>query len=258
MAIHRRRRRARAPASGCAGLAVVPGVLLVGLPAAPPARRTARRPRRGRRSGPGPWPRRSLRRRRPPPAPARSPRVGTRGATPSRSSGPAPPPPRSRSPVRRTRCRWPRPLPPGRGWRPPGGSCGGCPGAVRHVERELELAQQLLAGLVPVRRVLRHGPGHHGVDRRGELGADARDRRRRLDQVRPQQGGVVVPAEGQLPGQALVEHAAQRVDVRAGPHRPALDLLGRRRSRRCRGSARCRSGPPDSSDVRLVSPKSVR
>jgi hypothetical protein len=44
--------------------------------------------------------------------------------------------------------------------------------------------------------------------------------------VGPQQCGVVVPAEGELSGQALVQDAAQGVDVRAVAHRLALDLLG--------------------------------
>ena len=78
----------------------------------------------------------------------------------------------------------------------------------RLVESQFELVDELLARLVPVLGVLRHGPRHHGVDRCGQFGADPGHRWWRLDQVGPQQGGVIVPAERRLPCQALMEHAA--------------------------------------------------
>jgi hypothetical protein len=44
--------------------------------------------------------------------------------------------------------------------------------------------------------------------------------------VGPEDGGVAVTVEGERPGQALEQHAAQRVDVGGGTDRLAGDLLG--------------------------------
>src|SRR5207253_1973686 len=64
-----------------------------------------------------------------------------------------------------------------------------------------------------------HRPAHLRSDR-GELGA-----RRR--QVRLQGVDLTVATEGRDPGEALEEHAAQRVDVGAPVDHLAADLLGR-------------------------------
>ena len=66
---------------------------------------------------------------------------------------------------------------------------------------------------------------------RGEPAGDGRVRRprvgHRLGAVLHGHGDEAVAAEGQLPGQALVEHDAQRVDVGARVDRAAVGLLGR-------------------------------
>ena len=95
------------------------------------------------------------------------------------------------------------------------------------VERILEIAHEVAARVVAVLRRLGHGPEHHVVDRSRQLGTDGGDRGRKLDQVGPQHRSVIVAAERQPPGEALVQHAPQRIDVGARAHRGALDLLGR-------------------------------
>ena len=60
----------------------------------------------------------------------------------------------------------------------------------------------------------------------GTLRPDLAGERRRLVHVGVDGRELAVAGERRLAGEALEEHAAQRVDVRPGVDRPALDLLG--------------------------------
>jgi hypothetical protein len=93
--------------------------------------------------------------------------------------------------------------------------------------REGRAAQGAGGGESPVRPL-----GHRARDHRVDLGRERRpqlagDRRRVLD-VRPQLRRIRVARVRHAPRERLVEHAAQRVDVRARVGAAALDLLGRR------------------------------
>ena len=80
--------------------------------------------------------------------------------------------------------------------------------------------------------------------------------RRRLRHVRVQDRRLGRPRERNRPGEALVEHAGERVDVARGARALAVDLLGRDVVERARRSGRSWSG--SSPSVPLVSPKSAR
>ncbi len=85
-----------------------------------------------------------------------------------------------------------------------------------------------LRGLgVAVVRVLGRRARDHLVEGLGQVGALQTRRGRRVGDVRPQLRHVVVLREGDAAGEHLVEHAAERVDVRAPVDGAGLDLLGR-------------------------------
>ena len=84
----------------------------------------------------------------------------------------------------------------------------------------------------PARRVaqvaiLGQGRRDHVVEGFGQLGPPPGDFRRGIVDVRQERPEFVAATERRLARQQLVEHAAERVDVDAPVHRPALDLLGR-------------------------------
>ena len=77
-------------------------------------------------------------------------------------------------------------------------------------------------------RVLREHARHEIVEERGDLRAGVADARRRLEQELGEHGHGVVAVEGGAPDEALVQHAAEREDVRARvERRDALHLLRR-------------------------------
>ena len=105
-------------------------------------------------------------------------------------------------------------------------ACGGTRGdlgehAARLVDRDRERRPgELTAARVALLRLLRHCPGDHCVERRRQL-RPLRARRRRLClEVREHHRDVRVTPKRRLPDEALVEHAAERVDIR-----PPVDLL---------------------------------
>ena len=71
------------------------------------------------------------------------------------------------------------------------------------------------------------GAGDDVVEGGDQLGPDRARQRRRVGDVRPELGHVAVPVVGDLPGQHLEQHAAQRVHVGAAVDGVTLDLLGR-------------------------------
>ena len=104
--------------------------------------------------------------------------------------------------------------------------------------------------------------GHRARRRRrrssaGQPGAQRGRQRRRRGQLRPQLRLVALALERHPPGQRVVQHAAERVDVGAGVDVAAADLLRRDVVERADPVARARSGW---CRVRtcLASPKSVR
>ena len=86
---------------------------------------------------------------------------------------------------------------------------------------------EVAAARVAVVLRLRHRLRDHTIERHGEIRPLIPHLRRRLQQVGLEDGDLGVPRVRGLSGQARVEHAPERVDVRAGVHVPALDLLGR-------------------------------
>ena len=99
------------------------------------------------------------------------------------------------------------------------------PGA-HHAARAIDRGGQLRRPRVARVRVLGGRSRNHLVEGLG-VGALEAGRRRRVGDVRPQLGHVVVLREGNAAGEHLVEHAAERVDVGPPVDRPGLDLLGR-------------------------------
>ena len=99
--------------------------------------------------------------------------------------------------------------------------------AARLVDRDRERRPgELAAARVALLRLLRQRPGDHGVERRRQL-RPLRARRRRLRfEVREHDRELRVAPERRLPDEALVEHAAERVDVRPPVDLLAGDLLG--------------------------------
>ena len=86
---------------------------------------------------------------------------------------------------------------------------------------------ELAAASVALIRALGQHPAEHLVDLRRQLGPQHRGHRGRLLHVRPDDRGVQVLLERDPPGQALVQHAAQRVLIGQAQHRRAPDLLRR-------------------------------
>ena len=110
---------------------------------------------------------------------------------------------------------------------------GGCPGsdveelAARLVDRDRERRPgELATTRVALLRLLRQRPGDHTVERGRQLGPLCARRRRLRVEVREDDCDLRVTPERRLPDEALVEHAAERVDVRAAVDLLTLDLLG--------------------------------
>ena len=93
--------------------------------------------------------------------------------------------------------------------------------------RRMRSRHQLAAGRVAVVGRLRERSREDVVERRRQLGPHVGEPRRRLVQVREDDRELALAVERPLPGKALVEDAAERVDVGAAVDRAALDLLGR-------------------------------
>ena len=106
----------------------------------------------------------------------------------------------------------------------------------------------LPAGSRPLLLVLGKRSRDHVVQLRRQLGPELGGRRRRIEQVRVHDRDVRLAVEGLLPGQALEEQAAERVDVGLWPDRLALDLLRRRVVERADEEA----GPGQPSFARLL------
>src|SRR5579862_8659545 len=83
------------------------------------------------------------------------------------------------------------------------------------------------AAVIPVAGELGEDPGEYVVDGPRQAGTGPRRRDRRLLHVRPHDRGAEVLLVREAPGQALVEHAAERVLVGHAEHRHAADLLRR-------------------------------
>src|SRR5262249_48363384 len=104
-----------------------------------------------------------------------------------------------------------------------GAGAGGGGGAQGAAGRGDELA----AGGVPVGRVLGQRLADHLIDLARQGGLQGAGGGRHFFHVRPDDRGVHVLGEGDPAGQALIQHAPQRVDVGAAIDRAALDLLRR-------------------------------
>ena len=106
---------------------------------------------------------------------------------------------------------------------PAGGRTGGDVDepATRLVDRDRERRPgELAASRVALLGLLRQRPGDHGVERGRQLRPPGARRRRLRLEVREHHGELRVTPERRLPDETLVEHAAERVDVR-----PPVDLL---------------------------------
>jgi len=84
---------------------------------------------------------------------------------------------------------------------------------------------QPAAARVSVVRVLGHRSGQDGIDLLRQVGVVLARSRRRLLDVRPEDGQLGVALEGRLPGQAFVEQAAERVQIGPAVDRCTFDLL---------------------------------
>ena len=94
-------------------------------------------------------------------------------------------------------------------------------------ERRACRAHELTRRAVAPAGVLGERAGEDGVQVAGELGAGLARRGRLLVHVRPEESDVGCPRERRLAGQALVEDAAERVQVGARVDVVPGDLLGR-------------------------------
>ena len=99
-------------------------------------------------------------------------------------------------------------------------------------ERILGSGCQRRTGRVALVGFLRHRPRDHAVDRLWEAAPCPARPGRLLLEVRPGLRESRATGEDPFAGEALVEHAAERVDVRAAVDRQAFELLGREVGRR--------------------------
>ena len=112
---------------------------------------------------------------------------------------------------------------------PAGGGTGGDvhERAARFVDRDRERRPgELTAACVALLRLLRQCPGDHRVEGRRQLRPLCARRRRLRLEVREYDRDLRVAPERRLPDETLVEHAAERVDVRAPVDLLPGDLLG--------------------------------
>ena len=113
---------------------------------------------------------------------------------------------------------------------PAGGGTGGDvdEAAARLVDRHRERRSGELAAVrVPLGRFLRQRPRDHGVERSWQLRPRSARRRRLRFEVCEHDRELRVTPERRLPDETLVEHAAERVHVRAPVDLLTGDLLGR-------------------------------
>src|ERR671931_115134 len=85
---------------------------------------------------------------------------------------------------------------------------------------------QFPAGRVAVERGFRQRLRDHGLERRRQVGGNARQLGRRRVQGRVQDGDLRGPVKRRLAGEALIDDAGERVDVRASVDVLPFDLLG--------------------------------
>jgi hypothetical protein len=85
---------------------------------------------------------------------------------------------------------------------------------------------EVVGRLPALRRVLRQRGHHDGLERRVHIGTKMRDRRGRLGEVLERDGDRALALERQPPGEQLVEHHADRVEVGGGGDGVALGLFG--------------------------------
>ena len=95
-------------------------------------------------------------------------------------------------------------------------------------ERDARGSGELPARAVALGRVLRERGGDHLVDRRRQVADELGHPRRRVAEMTEEDRDVRVLPIRAAPGEALEEHAAERVDVDRRRDLAALDLLGRR------------------------------
>ena len=86
---------------------------------------------------------------------------------------------------------------------------------------------ELSAGLIALVRRLRERDLEHRVERGGQLGPQVGNPGRRIVEMCKEDGQLALPVERARTGQALVEDAAERIDVSTAIDRAPLDLLGR-------------------------------
>ena len=94
-------------------------------------------------------------------------------------------------------------------------------------ERRLERQRQVVRRAEALLAILLETPPHDPADGRRHPARERRQLRRRLLQDRRHRRDRAVPVERVLPAQQLVQHDAQREDVRAMVDRQAAQLLGR-------------------------------
>src|SRR5215470_15629280 len=85
---------------------------------------------------------------------------------------------------------------------------------------------ELAAGRVPVGRIFGQRLADDLIDLARQGGLQRAGGGRHLLHMRPDHRGIDVLGERHPPGQALIQHTPQRVDVGAAVDRAALDLLG--------------------------------
>ena len=100
-------------------------------------------------------------------------------------------------------------------------------GASGIAQRPPRRRHELAAVLVPVARLLGQDPVEYLVNGGRQVGTEQREPGRRLLDMRPDDRRIQVLLERHPPGQALVEHAAERVLVGHAEHGKAANLLGR-------------------------------
>ena len=107
-----------------------------------------------------------------------------------------------------------------------GGDIDEQPALLVHRDRERRPGE-LSAAQVALLWILRQRPRDHRVERDRQLGPLCARRRRLRFEVGENDRDVRVAPKRRLPDEALVEHAAERVDIRSPVDLPTGDLLGR-------------------------------
>ncbi len=123
-------------------------------------------------------------------------------------------------------------------------------------ERRVGRRDELAGCLVTPPGLLGESATEDAVDRLRKLGSNLARVLRFLMHMRPEERDVGRAGEGRLPGQALVEDAAERVEIGLRFHVAAGDLLGGDVLERADDVTGAEM--PLSEPVRLVRPKSAR